>query len=73
MRRDDLGFGYTWATDHLTYVGTLWDEVRLKRRMEGLMEVASSAPGTDESSSSDKRIKVVFRKCVYRISSPSAY
>ncbi|KIY49363.1 hypothetical protein FISHEDRAFT_65369 [Fistulina hepatica ATCC 64428] len=36
--REDLGVGYTWATDHMRYVGVLWDEPALKRRVETLID-----------------------------------
>ena len=66
LRRDDLGFGFKWATDHLTYVGTLWDEGRLKKRVEGLAKVAVAAPGDDEDKGGRpvSGVSVVFRKCV---------
>ncbi|TFK55533.1 hypothetical protein OE88DRAFT_1709979 [Heliocybe sulcata] len=38
-RREDLGLGYGWITDHLRYVGTLWDEKRLLRRVEKVLEI----------------------------------
>ena len=38
-KREDLGLGYKWATDHMQYVGTLWDEEKLKKRLEGLVEI----------------------------------
>jgi hypothetical protein len=38
-KRDDLGLGYTWATDHLKYVRNLWDEDTLKTRVENLIDV----------------------------------
>ncbi|KAL4241881.1 putative lipase ROG1 family protein [Abortiporus biennis] len=38
-RRDDIGVGYTWATDHMKYVGTLWDEERLMIRVNNLMRI----------------------------------
>lgn len=37
--REDLGQGYTWATDHMKYVGTLWDETALNRRIEDLIDI----------------------------------
>lgn len=38
-KREDLGTGYAWATDHMKYIGNLWDEDALKRRMEELIDV----------------------------------
>ncbi|KAJ3970886.1 hypothetical protein EV361DRAFT_913841 [Lentinula raphanica] len=38
-RRDDLGVGYSWATDHMKYVRNLWDEDALKRRVDSLIEI----------------------------------
>ncbi|KLO07920.1 hypothetical protein SCHPADRAFT_894280 [Schizopora paradoxa] len=40
-KRDDLGLGYKWATDHMKYVGNLWDEQQMKRRVELLFEIES--------------------------------
>lgn len=37
--REDLGQGYTWTTDHMKYVGTLWDEDTLNRRISGLIDI----------------------------------
>jgi hypothetical protein len=38
-KRDDLNVGLTWATDHMKYVGNLWDEEALKRRVDALIDV----------------------------------
>ncbi|TDL29927.1 hypothetical protein BD410DRAFT_893134 [Rickenella mellea] len=38
-KRKDLGEGYQWATDHMKYVGTLWNEDLLKTRMERILEI----------------------------------
>jgi hypothetical protein len=38
-KRENLGQGYAWATDHMKYVGNLWDEDTLKRRVEQLIGV----------------------------------
>ncbi|KAK0453436.1 hypothetical protein EV421DRAFT_681255 [Armillaria borealis] len=38
-RRDDLGVGYTWATDHMKYVRNLWDETALRQRVEDLVDI----------------------------------
>ncbi|KAH7931225.1 hypothetical protein BV22DRAFT_1027456 [Leucogyrophana mollusca] len=38
-RRDDIGVGYSWATDHMKYVRHLWNEDALRRRLESLIDV----------------------------------
>lgn len=38
-KREDLTEGYTWATDHMKYVGNLWNEEALKKRVESVIEV----------------------------------
>lgn len=38
-KQEDLGNAYTWAGDHMKYVGTLWDEKKLKSRLEKLLEI----------------------------------
>ena len=38
-KRDEIGVGYTWATDHMKYVGNLWDEDALRRRLDNLFEI----------------------------------
>ncbi|TFK43728.1 hypothetical protein BDQ12DRAFT_675456 [Crucibulum laeve] len=38
-KREDLGQGYSWATDHMKYVGCLWDEDALKQRVETLIDI----------------------------------
>lgn len=38
-RRDDIGSGYSWATDHMNYVRSLWDEEALRKRMRDLNDV----------------------------------
>ncbi|KAF7355473.1 DUF676 domain-containing protein [Mycena sanguinolenta] len=37
-KRDDLGLGYTWATDHMKYVSHLWDVQALNRRVDFLVD-----------------------------------
>ncbi|KAJ6515703.1 hypothetical protein C8R45DRAFT_810422 [Mycena sanguinolenta] len=37
-KRDDLGLGYTWATDHMKYVSHLWDAQALNRRVDFLVD-----------------------------------
>jgi hypothetical protein len=38
-KRDDLALGYGWATDHMKYVGNLWDENALRKRVESVIDV----------------------------------
>jgi len=38
-KKDDLTQGLTWATDHLKYVGNLWDEAVLAKRVEDLVDI----------------------------------
>ncbi|KAH9844147.1 uncharacterized protein C8Q71DRAFT_731474 [Rhodofomes roseus] len=38
-KRDDIGVGYKWTADHMKYVGTLWDEGRLHKRLERLLAI----------------------------------
>jgi hypothetical protein len=38
-QRENLNLGFTWATDHLKYVGTMWEENRLKARVDGLLKL----------------------------------
>lgn len=42
-KRENLSMGLTWATDHMKYVGNLWDEETLKRRIEALINVEEQA------------------------------
>lgn len=44
-KREDLGLGYAWATDHMKYVGNLWNEAALEQRVNGLLE-AEAKEGT---------------------------
>jgi hypothetical protein len=37
-RRDDIGSGYSWATDHMKYVRNLWDEDALQKRLQELID-----------------------------------
>lgn len=41
-KREELTASYTWATDHMKYVGTLWDEAALKRRVDALFKIEAS-------------------------------
>ncbi|CAK5280034.1 unnamed protein product [Mycena citricolor] len=34
--REDIGLGYSWATDHMKYVGNLWDSDALDKRVDFL-------------------------------------
>lgn len=38
-KRDDINVGFTWATDHMKYVGNLWDEGALKKRVDALIDI----------------------------------
>lgn len=40
-RKDDLGLGYKWMTDHMKYVGNLWDQDALARRMEKVNSICA--------------------------------
>jgi hypothetical protein len=37
--RNDIGTGYSWITDHMKYVSTLWDQEKLQKRMDDLMDL----------------------------------
>ncbi|OJA09290.1 hypothetical protein AZE42_03134 [Rhizopogon vesiculosus] len=37
-RRDDIGSGYSWATDHMNFVRNLWDEEALRKRLQDLID-----------------------------------
>ncbi|KAF8195699.1 hypothetical protein K438DRAFT_1718952 [Mycena galopus ATCC 62051] len=37
-KREDLGLGYSWATDHMKYVSHLWDQDALQRRVDFLVD-----------------------------------
>ena len=37
--RSDLTQGLSWATDHMKYVGNLWDEESLNQRVEALIDI----------------------------------
>ncbi|KAH0839934.1 hypothetical protein J3R83DRAFT_888 [Lanmaoa asiatica] len=37
MRRDDITSGYTWASDHMKFIGNLWDEKAMRERLENLL------------------------------------
>ncbi|KAI9001402.1 hypothetical protein BD414DRAFT_431911 [Trametes punicea] len=40
-KRDDIGVGYTWVSDHLKYVGNLWSQAELEARLNKLLEIES--------------------------------
>ena len=37
MRREDITSGYTWASDHMKFVGNLWDEKVMRERLDNLL------------------------------------
>jgi len=37
-KREELGIGYSWATDHMKYIGNLWDMNALNRRVDFLVD-----------------------------------
>ena len=41
-KREDLGQGYQWATDHMKFVGNLWDEKTLQKRVNDLADLEKS-------------------------------
>lgn len=57
-KKDDLTQGLSWTTDHLQYVGNLWDEEALNRRVETLIDI-------------ERDRGVIFRTLVAHISSLS--
>jgi hypothetical protein len=58
-KKDDLTQGFSWAGDHLKYVGNLWDEAGLEQRVEALLDI-------------ERDLGVVFRKSVIFICSARA-
>lgn len=38
-KRDDIGIGYAWVTDHLKYVGNLWNKDELEARLDKLFAI----------------------------------
>ncbi|KIM68856.1 hypothetical protein SCLCIDRAFT_899412 [Scleroderma citrinum Foug A] len=36
-RRDEITSGYKWAFDHMKYVGNLWDEAAMNKRLDNMM------------------------------------
>lgn len=37
-KKQDVASGYSWVTDHMKYVGNLWDETGSKKRLEALID-----------------------------------
>lgn len=37
MRRDDITSGYAWASDHMKFIGSLWDEKAMRERLDNLV------------------------------------
>lgn len=42
-KRDDLTSGYGWASDHMRYIGNLWDENAMRRRVESIINLEDEA------------------------------
>ncbi|KAI0368101.1 hypothetical protein BV20DRAFT_1045197 [Pilatotrama ljubarskyi] len=40
-KRDDINVGYAWVTDHMRYVGNLWNQAELEQRLSKLLEIES--------------------------------
>ncbi|GJJ07064.1 hypothetical protein Clacol_001263 [Clathrus columnatus] len=40
-KREEVTFGWTWATDHMKYVKNLWDEKTLKDRIENVVNTGA--------------------------------
>jgi len=39
QKREDLGVGYNWVTDHMKYVGNLWNIEALNKRVDSLLDL----------------------------------
>lgn len=50
-KKEEIGTGYTWATDHMKYVGNLWEEQELNKRLDTIV-------------SFDKKMGILFRTYV---------
>lgn len=37
-KKEDIGIGYTWALDHMKYVGNLWEQEEMDKRLNTLVE-----------------------------------
>ncbi|KAI0751583.1 hypothetical protein C8Q80DRAFT_1158122 [Daedaleopsis nitida] len=40
-KREDIGVGYTWVTDHLRFVGNMWSKDELEARLDKLLLIES--------------------------------
>jgi len=49
--KQEIGIGYTWATDHMKYVGNLWDKDELDKRLDTIVGF-------------DKKMGILFRTYV---------
>ncbi|KJA29855.1 hypothetical protein HYPSUDRAFT_126823 [Hypholoma sublateritium FD-334 SS-4] len=38
-KKDELTQGFSWATDHMKYVGNLWDDAALEERINALVDI----------------------------------
>jgi hypothetical protein len=41
-KKEDIGVGYVWAADHMKYVGNLWDEETLNKRLNTVIAFEQS-------------------------------
>ncbi|CAK5265010.1 unnamed protein product [Mycena citricolor] len=51
--REDIGLGYSWATDHMKYVGNLWDSDALDKRVDFLTNLQAQEISTPSFSYTD--------------------
>jgi len=42
-KREEINVGFGWAADHMKYVGNLWDEAALMKRVEALINLEEQA------------------------------
>ena len=47
-KKEEIGIGYTWTVDHMKYVGSLWEEQELNKRLDTIF-------------SYDKKMGILFR------------
>ena len=47
-KKEEIGTGCTWAADHMKYVGNLWDEADLNKRLDTIVGF-------------DKKMGILFR------------
>jgi hypothetical protein len=40
-KRDEITLSYTWLTDHMRYVGSLWETENLKARVDKVVDIAT--------------------------------